>query len=225
LPKGRNSSEYWPVTNGYIFPILSNEVFLKQNCRQEPPFPQPLAGSKDFMFLADDRVFRTTSGRLHGGRFLTERHGPGLTRAENGAVDDGTVHAYCAGQPGSLQLYPAMVVAADRLTVTPGEGVAAKPGQRLRHSPGKTQRKTMRRTNELNRSSNCGVRYGSCLLPWTDGLHALCQLGACKEMLTMCMARFMFEEEGWADKSCNIGRLPGTLLCPVRGEHEQMRAV
>ena len=29
-------------------------------------------------------------------------HGPGRIRAEKGAADAGTVHAYCAGQPGSL---------------------------------------------------------------------------------------------------------------------------
>jgi hypothetical protein len=28
--------------------------------------------------------------------------GPGRIRAEKGAADAGTVHAYCAGQPGSV---------------------------------------------------------------------------------------------------------------------------
>lgn len=72
----------------------------------------------------------------------------------------------------------------------------AEPCQRFRHSPGKTQRKTMRRTNELNRSSNCGIRHASCFLPCADGLHALCQLGACTEMLIMCVARFVFDDDG-----------------------------
>jgi hypothetical protein len=31
--------------------------------------------------------------------------GPGLSRAENGAADGGTVHAYCAGQLGSLDAF------------------------------------------------------------------------------------------------------------------------
>ena len=31
--------------------------------------------------------------------FLAENYGPGRIRAEKGAVDAGTVHANCAGQP------------------------------------------------------------------------------------------------------------------------------
>jgi hypothetical protein len=84
-----------------------------------------------------------------------------------------------------------------------------EPGQRLRHSPGKTQRKIMRGTNEMKYSSNCGARHMPCLLPCTNGLHALCQRGAFTEMLTVWMARSMFEEEGSADKSRAISRLHG----------------
>jgi hypothetical protein len=54
------------------------------------------------MFLADDRVFRTTNGRLRGAEFLTDRYGRGRTRAEKGAAAGGTVQANCAGHPGLL---------------------------------------------------------------------------------------------------------------------------
>jgi len=33
---------------------------------------------------------------------LQRCHGPGRPRAEKGAADGGTVHACCAGQPGSV---------------------------------------------------------------------------------------------------------------------------
>ena len=60
--------------------------------------------------------------------------------------------------------------------------------QQLHHSPEKTQRKAVRGTNEMKRSSNCGVRRVPCFFPFTNGLHALCQLGQSTEMRTVWMA-------------------------------------
>jgi len=59
----------------------------------------------------------------------------------------------------------------------------AKPGQRLRHSPGETRRKKSRGANELERSSNCCARRVPRLIPCAKGLHALCQIGEFAETL------------------------------------------
>jgi hypothetical protein len=93
-----------------------------------------------------------------------------------------------------------------------------EPGQRLRHSPGKTQRKTMRDTNETKHSSNCGARHMPCPLPCINGLHALCQRGAFTEMVTVWIARSMFEEERSADKSFAMGRLHRILFGGADGD-------
>jgi hypothetical protein len=37
--------------------------------------------------------------------FSPKLYGPDLNRAENGAADAGTVHANCAGHPGSLDAF------------------------------------------------------------------------------------------------------------------------
>jgi len=85
------------------------------------------------------------------------------------------------------------------------------PNQQLRHSPEKTQRKAVRGTNEIERSPNCGVRRVPCFFPFTNGLHALCQLGPFTEICTSWMTRSMFEEERSLNKSCTIGSLPGMV--------------
>ena len=93
----------------------------------------------------------------------------------------------------------------------------ANPGQRLRHSPEKTQRKAVRGTSEMKRSSNRGVRRVPCLFPFTDGLHVLCQLEAFTEMRTAWLTRSMFDEQRSVNKSCTIGRLLETLLRSMCG--------
>jgi hypothetical protein len=50
------------------------------------------------MFVNDEREVAQRE-------LLMERYGPGSMRAEKGAADGGTVHAYCAGQPGSLAAF------------------------------------------------------------------------------------------------------------------------
>jgi hypothetical protein len=97
-----------------------------------------------------------------------------------------------------------------------------EPGQRLRHSPGKTQRKIMRGTNVMRHSSNRGTRRMPCLLPCVNGLHAMCQRGAFTEMLTVWMVRSMFEEERAAYKPPAISRLHGILFCGT-GENTSRR--
>jgi hypothetical protein len=96
-------------------------------------------------------------------------------------------------------------------------------GQRHRHSPGKTQRKIMRGTNEIELSSNWGVRQRSCFLPCANGLHALCHSGALTEMLAMWMARSMFEQMRLVDKSCATGGLLGILFCGADGNPSRNR--
>ena len=95
-----------------------------------------------------------------------------------------------------------------------------EPNHRLRHSPGKTQRKTMRRTSETKYSSNCGVRKIPCLFPCTDGLHALCQRGTLAEKHSMYMTRCTRAKKSNANKSCNFG---GLLHFLFRGAHRSPR--
>jgi len=77
----------------------------------------------------------------------------------------------------------------------------AKPGQRLRHSPGETRRKKSRGANELERSSNCRARRMPRPIPCADRLHALCQIGEFAETLKAWLTRSVFEEERCANKS------------------------
>ena len=83
--------------------------------------------------------------------------------------------------------------------------------QQLRHSPEKTQRKAVRGTNEIKSSSTCGVRHVPCFFPFTNGLHALCQLGPLTEIRAAWMTRSMFEEVSSLNKSSPIGSLPGMV--------------
>jgi hypothetical protein len=107
----------------------------------------------------------------------------------------------------------------------------AKSGQRLRHSPEKTQRKAVRGTNEMKRSSNCGVRRVPCLFPFTDGLHVLCQLGPFTEMRAALLTRCKFDEQRLLNKFCIIGRLLEALLRSMCGNtskrepHEKSRSL
>lgn len=82
-----------------------------------------------------------------------------------------------------------------------------EPNQRLRHSPGKTQRKTMRRTSKTKYSSNCGVHEIPCLVPCTDELHALCQRGALTEKHSMYVTQCIGAKKSNANKSRNFGGL------------------
>ncbi len=83
--------------------------------------------------------------------------------------------------------------------------------QQHRHSPEKTQRKAVRGTNEIKPSPNCGVRRVPCFFPFTNGLHALCQLGPLTEIRAAWMTRSMFEEISSLNKSSPIGSLPGMV--------------
>jgi hypothetical protein len=46
--------------------------------------------------------FKSNSRRAKAVATRKRSHGPGRIRAEKGAADAGAVHAYCAGQPGSV---------------------------------------------------------------------------------------------------------------------------
>jgi hypothetical protein len=97
------------------------------------------------------------------------------------------------------------------------------PGQRRRHSPGKTQRKITRGTNEIELSLNWGARHGSCFLPCANGLHALCQGGAFTEMLAVWTARSMFDEERFGVKSRITRGLLGISLCGANANPDRSR--
>jgi hypothetical protein len=43
--------------------------------------------------------------KILGLQIFDKLYGPGLSLAENGAAPAGTVHANCAGQPGSLDAF------------------------------------------------------------------------------------------------------------------------
>ena len=83
--------------------------------------------------------------------------------------------------------------------------------QQHRHSPEKRQRKAVRGTNEIKPSPNCGVRRVPCFFPFTNGLHALCQLGPLTEIRAAWMTRSMFEEVSSLNKSSPMGSLPGMV--------------
>lgn len=80
-----------------FFSAFTHNVFEKQAAQKQRTLPG--ADSERHAHCSAKKQRRRCE------KLLTERYGPGRIRAEKGAADGGTVHAYCAGQPGSLAAF------------------------------------------------------------------------------------------------------------------------